>query len=866
MRIVYHLLIILSVFFAYNTDTWSQDEELFPGGTYNENIPTPFETLGHKLGEKHTFHWEMENFLYAVDKSSNRVKLFSYGKTYEERKLYYLVISSPENLDRLDFIRTENLKLTDPRKISGRKAEEIVNNIPSIVWLGYNIHGNETSGMEAAIRTIYQLAAGTEEGTLSILDNLITIIDPDQNPDGHDRYAQSVRSVTTMRSHPQRDDIEHKSPWPGGRTNHYYFDLNRDFYLKTQVETQKKTAVFHEWRPHLLVDFHEMGSNSTFFMDPPPEPFNEFMTPDMFKWWDIVADGNAKAFDKFGWGYYTKESFDSYYPGYGESYPAMNGTVGLLYEQASARGLSIERADGTILTMREAAWHHFIASMTTLKSVAGRRLESNRDFHRFFAKFSEEAKNDELKEIILLPGNDPFILNDLLKNLILEKVEIRRAESEFTNRKAYSYLNNEEKRETFPPGSYIISLNQPQRVLIKTLLAPESILSEDFIRAEKERKENRERSYFFDITAWSMPLTYGIETYWTEEESKAVSEPVTEVKRIEGRIEGGRVKQAYLIPFNSIASSIVLNRLLDEDFRVRISGKSFELEGKKWDKGTLVIRVNRNPESIHERIVELSEEYGIKVTAANTGLSSEGNDLGSNFIVPVKKPKIAIVAESPASPYSYGAIHYLFERVFDMPFTRISPEMLSSLAEYNVVLLPSGNYKKSLSKEELESFEKWIREGGTVISISSSTEWLRTSKISKIKVLNDTPDPENEDKKIKPDRTPGAILKVNLNSSSFLSYGCPPSVAVIVNSNKIYLPFEDRFKNIGVYESSDNMRLSGFIWPETEEYLKGKGYLFHEKLGDGKIIMFTEDPNFRAMFKGLNKLFLNAVLLGPSLR
>jgi len=844
----------------------AQDEDLFPGGRYDPNIPTPFDILGHRMGEAHTFHWEMEKYIHAAAEKSDRVRLFSYGKTYEGRTLYYLLISSPENLANIDEIRAANLALTDPRKTSPGEARRTAGAIPAIVWLGYNIHGNETSGMEAAIRTVYQLAAGTDETTRMILENVVTIIDPDQNPDGHDRYVQHVRSIKTVKSHPQTDDYEHSSTWPGGRTNHYLFDLNRDFYLKTQIETQQKTKVFHRFRPHVVIDAHEMGSNSTFFMAPANDPYAEYMSPQLFKWWDIIAEGNARAFDRHGWGYYTKESFDSFYPGYGESYPAINGSIGILYEQASARGVSIERDDGYILTLHETTWHHFIASMATLESVAKRREECILDFYQFFADALESAKTEQIREIILLPGHDPHITAKLITNMLQENVEIYRATEPFTNNNATSYMDKANTRKTFPAGSYIIPMEQPQKVVIKTLLAPESPMEDSFLEDERVRKENREQSHIYDITGWSMPLTFGVEAFWTEKSSNAQTETVTESPAFRVSITGGRALQAYLVPFNTLAASKMLAKLLDEDFKVKIARKPFTIGGREWESGTLVVRVNRNRDSLHERIAELAEEFGIDAAAINTGLSDEGNDLGSNFVATLKKPKIAIVTGPPTASYSFGSMHYLFEREFGLSFTRITADKLTSLNEYNVVVLPSGDYSKNLDKEQLKTFQNWIKAGGTVVTVASSTEWLKKAEISKVKMLNDMPDPEDEDKKIKLDRTPGAIVKVNLDPLSFMSLGCPSSVAAIVNSDKIYLPFEDdKFSNAGLYETGENILLSGFIWPKTREYLQGKGFLFVEKSGRGKMIMFAGDPNFRAMYDGLNKLFLNALILSPGL-
>lgn len=860
--IIVLILLLLSKTHAVH----AQDTDIFSGGRYNSSIPTIESMVGHKFGSLHTFHSEMTDFFVAVAAASDRVELYTYGRSYEGRKLFYLVISDPDNMNKMDMIKELNLSLTDPRKTSNSDAEEIAKELPVITWLGYNIHGNESSGMEASMAVVYQLAAGEDAKTLNILKNSVVMIDPIQNPDGRERYAQYMRSVVTTKSHPQNQDAEHRTPWPGGRTNHYLFDLNRDFFLKTQVETQEKTRVFHEFRPHIVVDHHEMGLNSTFMMYPAQDPFNEYMSPLLFKWWDIIAKGNADAFDEFGWGYFVGESYDSYYPGYGESYPSINGSIGTLYEQASANGVSSYRNDGTILTLRESTWHHFTASMATINTASNRREEKVLDFYQFFVDALESVKTEPIKEIILLPGHDPQITAKLIKNMLQEKVEIRVATSEFTNKKSYSYDSKVKLSKTYPAGSYIISLDQPQKVLIKTLLAPNAKIEESFIKEEKQRHENREGTNFYDITAWSMPLTFGIETYYTEEYSKFQSgDNITEPTTTKGNVVDGPAKQAYLIPFEDLASTKLVNELLKGDYKVRVANKSFTLNGKAWDKGTIVVRINRNEESIHSKIEELSNKFGVTVTALNSGLATEGIDLGSNNVRPIKKPKIAVLTDTPTRAYSYGAINYLFEREVEVDFTRLRTRSMSSLKDYNILVMPDGNYNDVLNETQLETFKTWIRDGGTVLAIGGSVKWLISSKISKIESMNGKPDPADKDKKIKIEYTPGVILRVNMNQLSFLSYGVQKSVNVFMRSSNIYSSFaDDKFKNIGTFADAEKVKMSGFIWPETEQHLAGNGYLFLERFGRGKVISFAEDPLFRASYDGLLKLFFNAVLLGPS--
>ena len=363
-----------------------------------------------------------------------------------------------------------------------------------------------------------------------------------------------------------------------------------------------------------------------------------------------------------------------------------------------------------------------------------------------------------------------------------------------------------------------------------------------------------------------MPLSYGIDAYWTETPSRVETEPVTEAPVFSGEVQDGPARQVYLIPNDTLAASKLLARLLQEGFRVRMARLEFQVQGRRWPRGTLVLRVNRNPESLHRRLEQLTAEFGVDAVSVQHGLVEEGIDLGSNNIVSLPQPRIALLTESPVASYSYGALHYLFEREFGLSFTRVSAGDPGNLQDYNVIVMPSGNYGSVLRDDRLDAFKDWIRSGGTVVAVSGASAWLRGAGISEVKLLNGQPDPEDEDRRIRPRRTPGAIVRVDLNPLSFLSYGVPESVAVLVRSSTICRVFEDRpARNVGVYAPREDLRLSGFIWPQTERYLAGGGWLFLESYGRGKVISFVEDPNFRASYDGLNKLFLNAVLLSPGM-
>jgi len=369
------------------------------------------------------------------------------------------------------------------------------------------------------------------------------------------------------------------------------------------------------------------------------------------------------------------------------------------------------------------------------------------------------------------------------------------------------------------------------------------------------------------VTAWSLPLTYGVDAFWTGVESEVRIERLKEIPVMPGGVKNGPARQVYLIPFDTLDASRLLIRLMAEDFRVRMTRKSFTVDGGVWPPGTLVLRVNRNPESLHERLSALAKEFGIEVTAVHHGLAEEGIDLGSNNIPALLKPRVALLTGEATSSSSFGAIHYLFERRFELPFfTRVDPMRSFDLDGYDVIVFPSGNYGRAFPKTRLDELKRWLRRGGTVVATAAASDWLRGSSVSRVKLLEGIPDPADKSRTLRPERTPGAIVRVRLDPRSPLSFGVPPRVAVQVRSGRICRAFEgDDLRNVGVYDPEGELRLSGYIWPDTEKMLRGAGWLFVEPVGRGRVIHFTEDPNFRASYDGLNKLFLNAVLLGPGL-
>ncbi len=870
--------------------TANSKAEFYPGGIYNPDIPKIDSVLGYAVGERLSRHADLEKYVTALANVSERVKLYAYGKSYEARTLYYLVVGSPENLAQTDKIKANIGKLADPRLIKdGEELESIIQNMPAITWIAANVHGGELSTAEAAICLAYQLAAGEDENTKEIIEKNIVIIDILQNPDGRERRVNYFYSAFGIKPNIDPNAAEHAESWPSARGNHYLFDLNRDWFPLTQKETVAKVKAFLEWHPQVYADLHEMGHNSTYYFLPPALPINANFSDIIRKWWNIYGKANADAFDKMGFEYYTKEVFDAFYPGYGECWPTFNGATGMTYEQASARGLAIKRGDDTILTFRETIRNHFIASMTTCQTTAKHKDDRLRDFYLFHKNAIDEGTNGLIKEYLIVPGDKALNTEKLVEKMIHQGIEVKIAQDDFNVKKAHNYSNDYVEGRNFPQGTYIVRLDQPKRQLIKALFEKEAQMNEEFIEEELERKKNKLPSQIYDATAWSLPLAYDVDVYWTEEFSD-----VAIAERRENPKKKGTVAQkasiAYLLKYNSNNAVKCLIQLLQGGYRVHVANKAFKLNGISFDRGTLVIKPRDNKEDLYEKLTALAEEYGVDFFPTNTSWTEEGISLGSGNVVYLKKPKVAVLYDAPTSTLSYGWIAYLFEQEYGLEFTSVRHQFLTSgdLTDYNVIILPNGSdgeYNKFIGKDGANRLKSWIKNGGVLVALRGASTFLardelelttstRVTDLRKLK--KDEEEKETPEKKEgakeepvpqehKPDRVPGAILKVKLDQHHFLTFGYGELLNVFVDSDYIFTPSKQG-RNVAAYVEEKELRVSGFIWKKMQKALPEQAYLIDEPTGRGHVILYADDPNFRAYWDGLNRLFFNSILFGPSLR
>ncbi|MBI4482077.1 MAG: hypothetical protein HY652_04205 [Acidobacteria bacterium] len=901
--------------------------QFWPEGTYDASVPTPAKLLGHEIGSYLTDHDPMLQYVETLVRSSPRLQIVPYGQSYERRKLVLVVASSPDNLVRIEEIRASVARLTDPRKIGETEAREIARRIPAIAWMNYANDGNESAAFEAAIQVVYQMAAGTDPVTRNILDQLVVIVNPAHNPDSHQRYVTWFKAASVGRGGTADPwAAEHGGDWlMSTNNNHYQIDLNRDAFALSQVETRTIVGQIHHWNPQLFVDHH--GEVENYFFPPFALPINANLPDSLRHWGARYGKALSDAFGKFGWSFSAREVFDVYYPGYYDSYPALNGAIGMTYETDGGgdKGFTHEREDKTVVTLKDGIHHHFIATMTTLQTTAENKEQRLWDFFQFRKTAMDEVAREPIKQFVFYSEADPDRAAELADLLRHHRIEVYKAREAFKLRRVSGYFDRKEAERNFPAGAYVVPLAQPQKRLARALLEPEAELDPRFLEeVQKKRQYNeslgekaRKLSYdFYDVTAWALPLAYGVEGFWSGEATPVPGDLVatSAVAAPSGRfgepmrresatlpLDWRPARYAYLLDYRSNVSAKVLGLLLQEDYKVAVARKEFKVAGKSFPLGALVVRVERNPASVHDRIKTLATEAGATVTPVDSAWTDEGIVLGSREVKELQKPRIAVVSHVPVSQTSFGAIWFLLEQSYGLDFTALRADRLSSadLSRYNVIILPHGGrsrYAEVLGKSGIEKLKQWIQTGGVLVGVKGGAAFAADEKVKLTSARlagkeekeeeegeeEEDQGKENEEKKPekekpeekKPEETkktaakkplpiPGAVLRVKLDTNHFMSLGYGPEVAIL-NYSDLAFSKSTQGINVGVYPEKE-IRLSGFAWNDFESWLGNTAYLIDEPLGRGHVILFADDPNFRLFWKGLNRLFLNSIFFAPSL-
>ena len=827
-----------------------------------EALPAPQAFLGYELGAKFTLHARIDAYARLAAKTSPRITLTDYGRTHGGRPLVYLVITSEANHRRMAEIREAKGKLADPRTMGpGDDAAALIEKTPVTVWLSYNVHGNEPSPSETALKVIHRLATADDAETKKWLDGAITIVDPCLNPDGRDRYAYWFNGLLGGEPDPDPQAYEHQEPWPGGRYNHWYFDLNRDWAFATQVETRSRLPHFNAWSPQVHVDYHEMGHESTYFFFPAEKPINANLPEHTMKWGKVFGRGNAKAFDERGWFYYTAESFDLFYPGYGDSWPSFTGAIGMTYEQGghSSAGAAIRRRDGHVLTLKERLEHHEVTSYATVDTAVSNRTSLVGDFHAFRKSAIDEGRAGTTRSFLIAPAADPGRAGALVATLLRQGIEVHQAGRAFTLQRVRDAMGKDVLDRTFPAGTWVVDLAQPLKRLAKTLLEP--------------RTEIREL-YFYDVSAWSLPLAYGVTALQCPVVVPVPLTLVTEVKTPGGGIAAGDAKVGWLLAYHTRGAMEAMVSLLRRGVKIRSARKGFTLGERTWARGTIVVRRNENPDDVAKALAEVGVEHGVSFVPAETGFTEKGIDLGSGSVVPVVKPRIALCGGDGTSSTSFGSTRFLLDQVLGVPYSVVKLSSVGSLdlERFTAVVVPSG----SVPSNAYDKLRQFASKGGVVVAFGGSAASLcGKGRLSSVSLENKPaqPTPTSKPKPAKKlkwieereahgrtMRQPGSIFRVELDPAHPVSFGYRTEIAAFKNGSRSFDPAGSG-THVGLIKGAE--ALSGYVNDAAAKRLEGRAYVTVDRRGRGAFVLFADDPNFRGAWRGLTRLFLNATLLMP---
>lgn len=818
---------------------YGQDYFLKKFHPFNSTIPSPEQFLGYGIGEHHTRHDLIVAYFEKLAEISDRASIHYYGKTHEGRKLVILTITSPENLTNLDELKRQHLAFTDPKNLASN-----YNDVPIFINLGYNVHGNEPSSAEAALLTAYTFTASNNPEILGYLKNAVIFIDPTINPDGRDRHTQYANAYQGNPLVADPQDAEHNEYWPGGRTNHYWFDLNRDWLLAINPESRAKLNWYHEWYPNVVTDFHEMGTQSSYFFEPMKSngSLDPIMPKENYKNLNnIFGNQFAKALDSIGSLYFTKEVFDGTYPGYGSSYPDLQGGLGLLFEQASSRGHKQTTAFGEI-TFPFTIRNQYTSGITTVKTAVENKAYMRKYQQDFFKSALVNAGKSKIKGYIFGDAYDQNRIKAFIDKLLIHKIEVYRSKDKF-----------------------VVPTKQPQYRMVQTMFETYSKFRD---------------SVYYDASAWSLANFYNMKykpaTSLDLEAQITTTDDLISVSPIQ------KSNYAYIIDWDDYNAPAALNYLQKNGLTISSSFKPFTAKvgafSKSLNYGALVIPVSlqkKDADAVYKLVKAAQEEFQLPMYAINSGYSLEGIDLGSLFITPIKKPKIAMFIGDGVLSYEAGEVWHLLDKRVHMPITKIPLRNFDKmkLDEYKTLVMVSGKY--GFSEKQQDKIKKWVNKGNTLITIGSASTWAIEKKIVKEKLV----EPEKDTTAIairKPyvdageylgkESVGGVILKMDIDTTHPLAFGYHDGSIPVYKNNAVWIaPSKNEYATVGKYAATPH--IDGFLTKKNiEDYVKPSASLVVSKVGVGRVILFADNPNFRGSWYGTNRLFLNALFLGDKIK
>ncbi|SFH39822.1 M14 family metallopeptidase [Pontibacter chinhatensis] len=826
-----------------------------------QQLQSPAQFLGYELGKQFSTQSRILDYVnYLAVQAPNRIKVEEYGRTYENRPLVLAYVASDENLQRLEQIRENNLRQ------ASLLGGSIQGEQPAIVWLSYNVHGNESVSSEAVLQVLYDLVNPENAQSREWLQNTIVILDPMVNPDGRERYVQWYNQASNRGGNASPYAWEHWEPWPGGRPNHYYFDLNRDWAWQTQVESQQRLKVYNSWLPQVHADFHEMGAESPYYFSPAAKPFHESITPWQRQFQNTIGEYNRQYFDKNNWLYFTRESFDLFYPSYGDTWPTYNGAIGMTYEQGGSgrAGLAYKKADGDTLTLTDRIAHHVAASEATIKAASEKANELKQEFQKYYSTSLKNPGGEYKSFVLKSTANTAGNLKALTDYLQQQGIQYGYAANKGSVR-GYNYLNGKTESIKLAPQDVVISMYQPKSVLVKVLFEPKSAL---------------EDSLTYDITSWALPYAYGVQAYAVKGRvgmsQTAPAAPAAAAINIEK-------PYAYLARWNGLEDLKFATQLMQQQVKVRMAELPFEMDGTTYEAGTLIITRTGNErlgDKFDATVRELAQQYGVQLTATNTGFVSSGADFGSGSVRYLKAPKVALLSGEGVSPYGFGEVWHFFEQQINYPVTVLNTSYFSQvpLQEFDVLILPTGSYAKVLDDKTLEKLQDWVRGGGKLIALESAVNYLAGKKGFELKKKDAEEEEKEAAKKERKDKDPyenlrsyaarerealesevqGSIFRVDLDKTHPLAFGYGDSYFALIRSADTFQFMEDGW-NVGVLKK--NNHVAGYVGQGAKKQLQDALILGTQRLGRGEIVYLADNPLFRGFWQGGKLMFGNAVFV-----
>ena len=827
-------------------------------------LQSPEQFLGYKIGSRYTPHWRIvEYYRHVAAAAPNVMKLQQYGETNEGRPLLVAFVSSAANISNLENIRASNLKAASTGTASPAGA-------PAIVWLSYNVHGNETSSSEAALQTLFAFINPANTQTKAWLQNTVVIMDPCLNPDGRDRYVNWFHSVVGKQYNPSLAAREHREPWPGGRSNHYNFDLNRDWAWQTQVETQQRLKAYNEWLPQIHVDFHEQGVNAPYYFAPAAEPFHQVITPWQRHFQETIGRNHAKYFDERGWLYFTKERFDLLYPSYGDTYPIYNGAIGMTYEQGGgpAGGASVLLENGDTLTLADRVLHHYTTGLSTVEIASQNAAKLLSEFSAFYNDALTNGVGAFKSYVIKNNKADAERIQALIGLLQKNKIEFGYAKGGMA--RGFSYGSGREESMNVGTSDIVIPTMQQRGTLVNVLFEPVTELSD---------------SVTYDITAWALPYAYGLQAI----ASKAAV-PFSKLLQtsLEGKMPNNAIMPAaptgtngtnaygYIIRWSGVQSVKLVTKLMQRGIKLRFSQQPFQSGTEPFDRGAVLVLKTSNQyySGLWDTVRQLATSYNVTLAPLLSGFVEKGYDLGSEAIRPMQNRRIAVVTGEGISSLGAGEVWHFFDQVLEHPVTLINATDLGRVDwnSFDVLVMPDGVYRFLSDKAAADAFKSWINGGGNVVAMESAVAQLAKQEWSlKLKRSEDSNDTkggtayellkkfENRERDYIPTITPGAIFKIELDNSHPLAFGYPNYYYTLKQDANIYEFIKEGGWNVGVLKRT--RPVAGFVGSQLSGRLQD-GLLFGtQEVGRGSVTYLADDVLFRSFWEGGKLMFCNAVFL-----